>query len=130
MNAQEFEQAVRELRSRQRRFFHCKKDDPDRPKALEQVKEQEKVLLAVIEPVMALRPAHKTIESDRERFFLSVEFMLRKQREWIMSGGGSWSMNHAREAEKVVDEQLRQWAEERKEEKRRQAEANQTSLFS
>lgn len=93
MNAQEFEQAVRELRSRQRRFFHCKKDDPDRPKALEQVKEQEKVLLAVIEPVMALRPAHKTIESDRERFFLSVEFMLRKQREWIMSGGGSWSMS-------------------------------------
>ena len=130
MNAQEFEQAVRELRARQRRFFHCRKDDPDRPRALEQVREQERVLLEVIEPVMALRPKNKTVESDRERFFLSVEFMLRKQREWMMNGGGSYAMNPAREAEKVVDEQLRQWAEERKEEQRRQAEANQTSLFS
>lgn len=122
MNAQEFEKEVRELRQRQRRFFHCRKDDPDRPKALELMRSQEKLLLPVIEAVMALRPIGKKAGSDREEFFLLVADMMRKQKEWVRQGGGSWQMSPARETERLVDKWLSRWDEERKAEERQRKE--------
>lgn len=132
MNPLEFEKAVREMRRRQRRFFRCKKDDPDREKSKMLMREKEKVVLNVIETVMAIRPRGKQAESEREQFFLDVAEMLRKQKEWMMQGGGRWYMNPAKDAESTVDKQLTKWDERRKEEeKARQAELlkNQTSLF-
>ena len=79
MNAQEFESAVRELRQLQRRFFRCKKDDPDREKAKILMREKEKVVLNVIETVMAIRPRGKQAEGEREQFLLDVAEMLRRQ---------------------------------------------------
>lgn len=119
MNAQEFESAVRELRQLQRRFFRCKKDDADRPKALEMMREKEKEVSGVVETVMAVRPIDKMVESDREQFFLDVTLMLRLQKKWMKQGGGSWQMNPAKEAEKKVDEWLARWKEEREAEKQR-----------
>lgn len=132
MNAQEFESAVRELRQSQRRFFRCKKDDPDREKAKILMREKEKVVLNVIETVMAIRPRGKQAEGEREQFFLDVAEMLRRQKEWMKQGGGQWYMNPAKDAEKQVDKQLSKWDERKKEEeKTRRAELmkNQTSLF-
>lgn len=132
MNAQEFEAAVRELRQLQRRFFRCKKDDPDREKSKMLMREKETVVREVVEKVMAIRPRGKAVESEREQFFLDVAEMLRKQKDWMKQGGGTWYMNPAKEAEKAVDKQLTKWDEQRKEEeKARQAELskNQTSLF-
>lgn len=122
MNKVEFEEAVKELRYRQRRFFNCKKDDPDRQKALEMVREQEIILRNEIDFVLAVRPRNKAIESDREQFFLDVAEMMRKQREWAKQGGGSWYMNPAREAEKKVDAMLTKGNEEREAERRRKIE--------
>ena len=122
MNKVEFEEAVKELRYRQRRFFNCKKDDPDRQKALEMMREQEIILRNEIDFVLAVRPRNKTVESDREQFFLDVAEMMRKQREWAKQGGGSWYMNPAREAEKKVDAMLTKWNEEREAERRRKME--------
>lgn len=122
MNKVEFEEAVKELRYRQRRFFNCKKDDPDRQKALEMMREQEIILRNEIDFVLAVRPRNKAIESDREQFFLDVAEMMRKQREWAKQGGGSWYMNPAREAEKKVDAMLTKWNEEREAERRRKME--------
>lgn len=122
MNKVEFEEAVKELRYRQRRFFNCKKDDPDRQKALEVMREQEIILRNEIDFVLAVRPRNKAIESDREQFFLDVAEMMRKQREWAKQGGGSWYMNPAREAEKKVDAMLTKWNEEREAERRRKME--------
>ncbi len=119
MNAQEFESAVRELRQLQRRFFRCKKDDADRTKALEMMRDKEKEVSGVVETVMAVRPIDKMVESDREQFFLDVVLMLRLQKKWMKQGGGSWQMNPAKEAEKKVDEWLARWKEEREAEKQR-----------
>lgn len=132
MNAQEFESAVRELRQLQRRFFNCKKDDPDREKAKVLMREKEKEVLNVVELVMAIRPRGKQVESEREQFFLDVAEMLRKQKEWMKQGGGYWYMNPAKEMEKKNDKQLTKWSDARKEEEKvRRAELlkNQTSLF-
>ena len=132
MNAQEFESAVRELRQLQRRFFRCKKDDPDREKAKILMREKEKVVLNVIETVMAIRPRGKQAEGEREQFFLDVAEMLRRQKDWMKQGGGHWYMNPAKDAELKVDKQLTKWDERKKEEeKARRAELmkNQTSLF-
>lgn len=132
MNAQEFESAVRELRQSQRRFFRCKKDDPDREKAKILMREKEKVVLNVIETVMAIRPRGKQVEGEREQFFLDVAEMLRRQKDWMKQGGGHWYMNPAKDAELKVDKQLTKWDERKKEEeKARRAELmkNQTSLF-
>lgn len=132
MNAQEFESAVRELRQSQRRFFRCKKDDPDREKAKILMREKEKVVLNVIETVMAIRPRGKQAEGEREQFFLDVAEMLRRQKDWMKQGGGHWYMNPAKDAELKVDKQLTKWDERKKEEeKARRAELmkNQTSLF-
>lgn len=132
MNAQEFETAVRELRQLQRRFFRCKKDDPDREKSKMLMREKETVVREVVEKVMAIRPRGKRVENEREQFFLDVAVMLRKQKEWMMQGGGRWYMNPAKDAELTVDKQLTKWDEQRKEkEKARQVELlkNQTSLF-
>lgn len=132
MNAQEFESAVRELRQLQRRFFRCKKDDPDREKAKILMREKEKVVLNVIETVMAIRPRGKLAEGEREQFFLDVAEMLRRQKDWMKQGGGHWYMNPAKDAELKVDKQLTKWDERKKEEeKARRAELmkNQTSLF-
>lgn len=132
MNAQEFESAVRELRQLQRRFFRCKKDDPEREKAKILMREKEKVVLNVIETVMAIRPRGKQAEGEREQFFLDVAEMLRRQKDWMKQGGGHWYMNPAKDAELKVDKQLTKWDERKKEEeKARRAELmkNQTSLF-
>lgn len=132
MNAIEFEAAVRELRQVQRRFFRCKKDDPDREKSKMLMCEKETEVREVVEKVMAIRPKGKKVENEREQFFLDVAEMLRKQKEWMMQGGGRWYMNPAKDAESTVDKQLTKWDERRKEEeKARQAELlkNQTSLF-
>lgn len=128
----EFESAVRELRQSQRRFFRCKKDDPDREKAKILMREKEKVVLNVIETVMAIRPRGKQAEGEREQFFLDVAEMLRRQKDWMKQGGGHWYMNPAKDAELKVDKQLTKWDERKKEEeKARRAELmkNQTSLF-
>ena len=132
MNAQEFEQAVRELRKRQKRYFACRKDSPDKEQCKLLMREQETEVREVVEKVMAIRPRGKRVDNEREQFFLDVAEMLRKQKEWMMQGGGSWMMNPAREMEANVDRQLAAWDKQRKEEeKARQAELlkNQTSLF-
>lgn len=132
MNALEFEKEVRELRHRQRAFFHYRKDDPSREKAKMLMREKESVVREVVEKVMAIRPRGKRVDNEREQFFLDVAEMLRKQKEWMMQGGGSWMMNPAREMEAKVDRQLAAWDEQRKKEKKdRQAELlkKQTSLF-
>lgn len=132
MNAQEFEQAVRELRKRQKRYFACRKDSPDKEQCKLLMREKETEVREVVEKVMAIRPKGKMVENEREQFFLDVAEMLRKQKEWMMQGGGRWYMNPANDAESTVDKQLTKWDERRKEEeKARQAELlkNQTSLF-
>jgi hypothetical protein len=118
MNALEFEKEVRELRRRQRAFFHYRKDDPSREKALQHMREQEELLRNVIEPVMAIRTS-KESHGEREQFFLLVAEMMKKQREWARQGGGSWYMNPARDAEHTVDKWLAKWDEQKAEEKRR-----------
>lgn len=118
MNALEFEKEVRELRRRQRAFFNYRKDDPSREKALQQMREQEKLLRNVIEPVMAIRTS-KESHGEREQFFLLVVDMMKKQRVWARQGSGSWYMNPARDAERTVDKWLKKWDEKREEEKRR-----------
>jgi len=132
MDKETFEKEVRELRCRQRRFFRCRKDDADRPKALELMREQEAKVREEVEFVMMIRPKGKKAESKREQFFLDVADMMAKQREWMKQGGGHWYMNPAREMEKKVDDQLREWDEEKKSERQRKAEEEakkQTSLF-
>lgn len=118
MNALEFEKEVRELRRRQRAFFNYRKDDPNREKALQLMREQEELLRNVIEPVMAIRTS-KESHGEREQFFLLVVDMMKKQRVWARQGGGSWYMNPARDAERTVDKWLKKWDEKREEEKRR-----------
>ena len=96
------------------------------------MREKETVVREVVEKVMAIRPRGKRVDNEREQFFLDVAEMLRKQKEWMMLGGGCWYMNPAKDAESTVDKQLTKWDERRKEEeKARQAELlkNQTSLF-
>lgn len=132
MNAQEFETAVRELRQVQRRFFRCKKDEPDREKSKMLMREKETEVREVVEKVMAIRPRGKKVDNEREQFFFDVAVMLRKQKEWMMQGGGRWYMNPAKDAEKAVDNQLSRWDDQRKEEERRKLEEErkkQTSLF-
>lgn len=118
MNALEFEKEVRELRRRQRAFFHYRKDDPSREKAKLYMREQEDKLSSVIEPVMAMRTSREA-HGEREQFFLLVVEMMNKQREWAKQGGGTWYMNPAREAEHTVDKWLQKWDEKAAEEKRR-----------
>jgi len=132
MKSDEFEKEVRELRYRQRRFFRCRKDDPDRQKALQLMRDQENLLRPYIEKVMQSRPPRRRPESRREEFFLAVNDMLRQQLEWAKRGGGSWQMNPAKEAEKKVDVFLAEFDEERKAAKQREIEAErakQTKLF-
>lgn len=96
------------------------------------MREKEKVVLNVIETVMAIRPRGKQAEGEREQFFLDVAEMLRRQKDWMKQGGGHWYMNPAKDAELKVDKQLTKWDERKKEEeKARRAELmkNQTSLF-
>lgn len=133
MNAQEFEQAVRELRKRQKRYFACRKDNPDKEQRKLLMREKETEVREVVEKVMAIRPRGKMVENEREQFFLDVAEMLRLQKIWIRNGGGGgWMMNPACEMEAKVDRQLAAWDEERKEEARKRNEEllkNQTSLF-
>ena len=129
MNAQEFEKAVRELRQSQRRFFNCKKDDPDREKAKLLMREKEKEVLNVVETVMAIRPMGKRAESEREDFFLAVDEMMKKQKAWMKQGGGAWYMNPARDAEKRVDEFLASFDEQRRRQKVYEEQKRQMSLF-
>lgn len=132
MDKETFEKEVRELRYRQRRFFRCRKDDADRPKALDLMREQEAKVREEVEFVMMIRPKGKKAESKREQFFLDVADMMAKQKEWMKQGGGHWYMNPARDLEKKVDDQLREWDEEKKAERQRKAEEEakrQTSLF-
>ena len=121
----EFEEAVRELRRRQKRFFQCRKDDPDKEKAKELMREQEQIVWPVVDAVLAQRPATKRIESKREEFFLVVADMIRKQREWIKQGGGSYSMYSAHKAERMVDKWLTKYDEDRAAEKSRAIEEEQ-----
>ena len=131
MNAKEFEDAVRELRMRQKRFFRCRKDDPDKEKSKMMMRDQENKLFPYIEEVLAARPSGEA-KSEREQFFLLVADMMKKQREWKKQGGGSWAMYIAKDAEKMVDKWLAKWDEQIAEEKRQALEAEkakQTRLF-
>ena len=132
MNKETFEKEVCELRRRQRAFFNFRKDDPNREKAKERMREQEALIREEVEFVLMIRPKGKPSRGEREDFFLAVAEMMSKQREWMKQGGGSWYMNPARDAEKKVDTFLMRWDEQRKEEKRRAMEAEmakQTTLF-
>lgn len=132
MNKETFEKEVRELRRRQKAFFHFRKDNPNREKAKERMKEQEAVIREEVEFMLMIRPKGKPSSGEREDFFLAVAEMMTKQREWMKQGGGSWYMNPARDAEKKVDTFLMRWDEQLKEEKSRAMEAEkarQTSLF-
>lgn len=132
MNAETFEKEVLELRRRQRRFFNCRKDDPDRTKVIEIMREQESKVREEVEFVMMVRPKGKMAESDREQFFLDVADMVRKQKEWAINGGGKWYLNPAKEAEKRVDIWLQKFEEKRCEERQRmlyEAHKRQYSLF-
>ena len=131
MTQQEFENAVRELRQRQKRFFRCRKDDPDREIAIKLMRETEKVLRRVLD---ANRPyCHPgNPKSKREEFFMVVDEMMQKQEIWMRNGGGSGYRYPAQEAEKMVDKWLNGFTEEhRKEEHRRkkQIEEMQPKLF-
>lgn len=94
------------------------KDNPDKEHSKLLMRKAEKVVLEVTQAVMAIRPKGKTAENEREQFFLDVVDMLRKQKEWMKQGGGSWMMNPAKEKEKAVDLQLQKWDDKRKEEER------------
>ena len=122
MNAETFEKEVRELRRRQRRFFACRKDDPDREKAKLMMREQEGVVREEVEFVMMVRPKGKPSSGEREDFFLAVADMMRKQQDWARQGGGSWYMNPAKDAEKRVDEYLKRWDEQREAERQKRIE--------
>ena len=132
MTPQEFETEVRKLRQLQRRFFRCKKDDPDLKKALSMMSEKEKELFPYIDTVLAIRPEGEA-HSEREQFFLLVADMVKKQSDWRRRGGGaSWAMYKAKEAESMVDKWLAKWDERKAEEKQRATEAEkakQTRLF-
>ena len=132
MTPQEFEQAVRELRRRQRLFFNCRTDNPDKEKALQLMRQQERIVWPVVDAALAQRPANRRAENQSEEFFLLVADMIKKQRQWAHQGGGSWSMYSASEAEKTVDTWLSRFDEEKAAAKRRLIEAEQakqTSLF-
>lgn len=132
MNPQEFETEVRKLRQLQRRFFSLRKDDQDRGRILEMVREQEKLVGEVVDIVMARRPTNKKPDNEREAFFLDVTEMLRRQRSWMKYGGSGYMMYPAHEQEKKVDNQLQSWNEQRKEERKKRIEQElkkQTSLF-
>lgn len=132
MNPQEFETEVRKLRQLQRRFFSLRKDDQDRGRILEMVREQEKLVGEVVDIVMARRPTNKKPDNEREAFFLDVTEMLRRQRSWMKYGGSGYMMYPAREQEKKVDNQLQSWNEQRKEERKKRMEQElkkQTPLF-
>ncbi len=131
MNKTEFEQAVRELRTRQKRFFRCRKDDPDREKAKKLMREQEQIVWPIVDAVMATRPIGKNAESKREEFFLAVAEMKKRQIEWMKSPG-YYNVERAHAAEKEVDKILRQWDEEKEYERKRASEEElkrQTTLF-
>lgn len=131
MTPQEFEENVRELRRRQKRFFRCRKDDPDREKALQLMREVEKPMRQVLDANRRFcHPGNP--KSKREEFFIVVDDMMRKQEQWMKQGGGSGFMYAAHEAEKMCDKWLAKFDEEHREEKRRAAEeerAKQPTLF-
>lgn len=119
MNKETFEKEVRELRIRQRRFFRCSKNDPDREKAKELMREQEGKVREEVEFVMMVRPKGKPSSGEREDFFLAVAEMMKKQKEWMQQGGGMWYMNPAKDAENKVDKYLRRFDDEREAERQR-----------
>lgn len=123
MKPKEFEDAVRELRQRQRRYFRCRKDDPDKPKALELMRETERIIHNEVEMVRLIRPKNRAAANKREEFFLAVALMMDHQKEWMKSGGGNnWASMTAREAEKAVDKFLADFDEERRLEEQRRIE--------
>lgn len=122
MTPQEFENAVRELRQRQRRFFRCRKDDPDREMALGLMRETEKTVRQVLDANR--RYCHPgNPKSKREEFFMVVDDMVQKQTAWMRQGGGSGFMYAAHEAEKMVDKWLKGYDDEHREEERRRQKA-------
>ena len=124
MNAQEFEEEVRELRVRQKLYYRIAKGSPDKEKFKEMMKAQEKHIIPYIEAVMAMRPAGKKPESEREAFFLTVYEMIERQRDGRSMSGGNWAAIYAaKDLEKEVDEQLARWEEKRAAERRREEEA-------
>ena len=131
MTPQEFEENVRELRRRQRRFFRCRKDDPDREKALQLMREAEKPLRQVLDANRRFcHPGNP--KSKREEFFIVVDDMMQKQEQWMKQGGGSGFMYAAHEAEKMVDKWLTKYEEDKAAEKRRAIEEiqkQQPTLF-
>lgn len=131
MTPQEFEDNVRELRRRQRRFFRCRKDDPDREKALQLMREAEKPLRQVLDANRRFaNPGNP--KSKREEFFIVVDDMMQKQEQWMKQGGGSGFMYAAHEAEKMVDKWLTKYEEDKAAEKRRAIEEiqkQQPTLF-
>ena len=132
MTPQEFEEAVRELRRRQKRFFRCRKEDPDRETAKRLMREQEQLLWPTIKIGMANRSQGRNFKNKREEFFAVVVDMMKKQHEWMKQGGGTGFMYAAHEAEKMVDKWLAKYDEENAAEKRRrieQIQAKQPKLF-
>ena len=115
MKAEEFEDAVREMRRRQKRYFACRKDSPDKDNSKRLMREQEGVVGDVIKTVIAVRPKQCTNPGIREIFFLKVAKMMDLQREWMKYGGGTnWVYSAVREAEKEVDAMLANWENQRK----------------
>ena len=129
MKHSEFRATVDELRRRQKRFFNCRKDSPDKPKAKELMQQQERIVFGEVDRVMAVRPKNKQAESEAEEFFLLVAKMVDEQRKWMKLGGGWMSGSDARTAEKAVDEWLRETKLREETERRLAAERMQTSLF-
>ena len=121
MNAQEFEEAVRELRKRQKRYFACRKDSPDKERCKQMMRQQEKLVGEVVDIIMATQPRYSKPVGERKAFFLDVAEMLRLQKVWIRSGGGGWMATPARELEAKVDKQLNIWDEQRKVEQEKKA---------
>ncbi len=116
----------------QRRFFATRRDDPDRTRILDMLRDQEKLVNDVVVVVMARRQQNNGTKSEREVFFLDVAEMLRLQKIWIQNNGGRWTTGPAKEAEAKVDKQLRLWDEQRAEEQRKRIESElnkQKSLF-
>lgn len=122
MKAEEFEDAVREMRRRQKRYFACRKDSPDKDNSKRLMREQEGVVGDVIKTVIAVRPKQCTNPGIREIFFLKVAKMMEAQRNFRQNGGETNGMMHPAKAEREVDTMLAEWDEQRKVETERRNE--------
>lgn len=131
MTAQDFREAVAELRRSQRYFFRTEKGSEERERAKHRMREQEAVVQEAVDKGLARWPKDTVPTKDSERFFFAVYWMMKAQREWMQSPG-YWTMEQSRAKEKEVDGWLAKFDEEVREEKLRRHEAErqkQTSLF-